>query len=102
MVVEMNTGINRFCKKYLMKLEDAKKQLEEKTANITSPFFTKETIDFKVCLNVSYPLAYVGGNDISLFTLDEDDLKYLYDKYSKKLQEEMERNIEEVKKMYNQ
>ena len=42
---------------------------------------------------------YHGSN---LFFLDEEDLKYLYEKYSKKLQDEMNKNIEQVKQMYGQ
>lgn len=42
---------------------------------------------------------YHGKN---LFFLDEEDLKYLYEKYSKKLQDEMNKNIEYVKQMYGQ
>jgi hypothetical protein len=41
--------------------------------------------------------VYHGSN---LFFLDEEDLKYLYEKYSKKLQDEMNKNIEQVKQMY--
>jgi hypothetical protein len=35
-----------------------------------------------------------------LIELDSEDVKYLYDKYSKQLDAEMRENIEEVKRLY--
>ena len=37
------------------------------------------------------PIGYVGRSSI---TLDDEDLKYLYNKYSKKVIEELNSNIE--------
>ncbi len=45
-------------------------------------------------------MPILGYNGTNLFTLDDEDLEYLYNKYSKKLESEMLQNIEKVKDNY--
>ena len=94
----MNTDINRFCNRYLKKLKNDKDILEKEIHSFDD---VRERISFHITLK-SYVPSSIGQTDYStlLFALDDEDLKYLYDKYSKKLQEEMKQNIDEVKQMY--
>ena len=43
----------------------------------------------------------INNHTENMFILDDEDLKYLYDKYSKKLQDELNENINKLKKEYN-
>ena len=95
----MKTGVRDFCLKYNEKLKNDKDIQDDKIV-----FFRddRERIKFNVSMNVTIPNAmhfrlYGGDN---LFTLDEEDLKYLYHKYSKKVVAEMELNITKVKESY--
>lgn len=95
----MDTKINQFCKKYLEKLKN-----DKDIAEVKLDFFQdyRERIGFCITEysntpNCHYLGMYLGSN---LFFLDEEDLKYLYEKYSKKLQDEMNKNIEYVKQVY--
>lgn len=97
----MNTKINQFCKKYLEKLKNDK-DIAATEVDLFKDY--RERINFCITEysktpNCHYLGTYSGSN---LFFLDEDDLKYLYEKYSKKLQDEMNKNIEQVKQMYGQ
>lgn len=79
----MNNKIITFCNKYkeYLKSQNNKKMSIRFAVNHTS-------------------VGYILGFEEQTINLDEEDLKYLYDKYSKKLQKEMEKNINEIKKLY--
>ena len=65
---------------------------------------SKNAEDFKRTFHLAYydrystPVFYHNLHDI--FELDEEDMKYLYNKYSKRLQEEMQDSIKEIKNAY--
>ena len=99
----MNTEIKDFCKKYKQKLvndEDIKKNKQDTLTDC------RDRIKFKVHQFEDAPgyyrANYMGYSGSSLFELDAEDLQYLYNKYSKKLEAEMNRNIEKVKQEYGQ
>lgn len=109
----MSKQILDFCKFYKKKLEIKKKN--EKTRMEAEVMKDKKAKALMISLagneNVTFSIhvkehlfsqseitPYTG---VILFELDEDDLKYLYDKYSKRLQGEMEDNIHEIKSNYN-
>ena len=96
MFIFMDTKINQFCKKYLEKLKN-----DKDIAEVKLDFFEdyRERIGFCITEHSKTPNCHYLGmyNGSNLFFLDEEDLKYLYEKYSKKLQDEMNKNIEQVK-----
>ena len=49
---------------------------------------------------VSAKKATFASTPLHLFTLDEEDLKYLYDKYSKAKEEVLKHSMEEYKNRY--
>lgn len=58
-------------------------------------------ITFKVISKLSNTSTYMyGGYRETYFNLDDEDLKYLFDKYAPKLAKEMQNNIEKVKEQY--
>ncbi len=96
----MKTGIIDFCKKYEEKLINDKDIAEREMKRMDD---LRDRITFRVnvlsiCPAIMKIFIEYGGN--TLFDLDEEDLKYLYNKYSKKIKEEMQENISEIKKMY--
>ena len=95
----MDTGIKDFCVKYNEKLKNDK-DIKENQLDVFNDY--RDRINFNlnmyvICPNIHWTEQYNGQN---LFRLDEEDLKYLYNKYSKKIEAEMERNIEKVKNDY--
>lgn len=97
----MDTKIHQFCKKYLEKLKNDKDIAEVKLDYVQD---LRERIGFCVTEYSHTPGCYHLGlyHGNNLFFLDEEDLKYLHDKYSKKLQDEMNKNVDEIKKLYEQ
>jgi len=95
----MNTEINRFCKRYAEKLKNDKDIKENPTSSLSD---NRDRISFRIAEFYSTPgtVSVGSSSGINLFYLDAEDLKHLYDKYSKKLQEEMNQNLEKVKQMY--
>jgi uncharacterized protein YneR len=96
----MDTRIVTFCNNYLEKLK-ADKDIAENQIEVFEDY--RDRIGFSVHVHRSCPnIRYLGQGQsgYGLFFLDNDDLKYLYDKYSKKVDEEMQRNIDEVKQVY--
>lgn len=96
----MKTSIKDFCKKYEEKLINDKDIAEREMKRM---YDLRDRITFRVnvlsiCPSIMKSFIEYGGN--TLFDLDEEDLKYLYNKYSKKIKEEMQENISEIKKMY--
>lgn len=97
----MNKDIKEFCKLYHEKI---KNDLEIKN-NPKSPFedYT-DRVTFSISFGKYAPAFFkvdFGRYPNTLFALDQEDLDYLYNKYSKKLQEELDANIEALKKEYN-
>lgn len=101
----MNKYIKRFCEGYKQKLKNDKEISERPKDDILSAFndFT-ERITFSVNMREWSPgIMYMGQyNGTNLIALDEEDLKYLYNKYSKKIKDEMNKNISSIKKEYGE
>lgn len=99
----MNNEIQTFCSKYLLKVKndsEIKEKPMDQIGDWTMDF--RERISFRVHYYTYIPGgSIIGRPDMPTITLDEEDLKYLHNKYSKKLNDELEKNIEELKKKYN-
>lgn len=96
----MATGIKTFCLKYKEKLNNDKDIEEKKLISIED---CRDRISFYVNITSTIP-AYLTMDSLqghNLFRLDNEDLEYLYNKYSKKLDEEMETVIEKLKEDYS-
>lgn len=95
----MDTGIRDFCVKYKEKLKNDK-DIKENQLDYSRDF--RDRISFNVNMYTSHPniMWSFGYNGQNLFTLDSEDLEYLYNKYSKKIEAEMEQNIVKVKDRY--
>ena len=95
----MDNNILTFCKNYLKKLDNAKKDIENSSINKTfnDDFLTKKSISFNLNMRES---DFLISSKTELFKLDDEDLKYLYDKYSKRIKDELNANIESVKQKY--
>jgi len=95
----MDTGIRDFCVKYKEKLKNDK-DIKENRLDFSTDF--RDRISFNVNMYISCPntMRGFGYNGQNLFTLDAEDLEYLYKKYSKKMVAEMEQNIAKVKDSY--
>lgn len=100
----MKSSINDFCKLYKEKLK-----LDKDIKETTPTFFDEDYRDRISFILTEYttnpgstwfPPGHYSGTH--LFTLDSEDLEYLYNKYSKKLVKELEDNINEIKKEYNE
>jgi hypothetical protein len=97
----MKTSYKDFCKKYKEKLVNDK-DIEENKIDIFQDI--RPRISFKVVIEERVPNTiligwspYIGT---TVFTLDKEDLEYLYKKYSGRVKEEMEQNIAKVKESY--
>ena len=95
----MDNTINQFCKKYFEKLKNDK-DIEEVKLDYLYDY--RERIGFYVTEYTFTPHCYYTGINTGnrLFVLDDEDLKYLHDKYSKRLQDEMNKNLEQIRQMY--
>jgi len=95
----MDTGIRDFCVKYNEKLKNDK-DIKENELDFFSDF--RDRINFNLNMYVACPNTHWMGqyNGQNLFRLDEEDLEYLHNKYSKKIEAEMEQNIAKVKYSY--
>lgn len=95
----MDTGYRDFCVKYKEKLK-IDKDIKENQIDFYKDF--RDRISFNVNMHISSPTAVwgFGYNGQNLFKLDSEDLEYLYKKYSKKIEAEMEQNIAKVKDSY--
>jgi len=96
----MKTAIRDFCRKYDEKLINDKDIAERDipTFNDLRDRITFRVNVLSICPAIMKSFIEYSGNN--LFDLDEEDLKYLYNKYSKKIEEEMRGNISEIEKMY--
>lgn len=97
----MNTRYKDFCENYKKKLT-LDKDIQENKLDWMEDY--RDRINFKVTVftshphHVTFPLGNYRGTE--LITLDSEDLEYLYNKYLKKLEDEMNKNIESVKDKY--
>ena len=95
----MGTGIRDFCVKYNERLKNDK-DIKENELDFINDYRDRISFNLNVYIsgpNLTYTQPYHGEN---LFKLDKEDLEYLYKKYSKKVEAEMEQNIAEVKGNY--
>ena len=85
--------------KYNEKLKNDK-DIKENQLDFFSDY--RDRINFNLNMHVNCPNTMWKGqyNGQNLFKLDEEDLKYLHNKYSKKIEAEMEQNIAKVKDDY--
>lgn len=95
----METGLRDFFVKYNEKLKNDK-DIKDNKLDYFRDF--RDRISFSVNMRTSSPntMWSFGYNGENLFTLDEEDLKYLFEKYSKKIEDEMKQNIAKVKDSY--
>jgi len=94
----MNIGYIKFCRKYKDKQENDEKLRLEKDPN---GFVLK--INFQVGYTESAEnLMHLGTftQYPTILDLDQEDIDYLYDKYSKRLQEEKKARIADIEKEY--
>ena len=95
----MDTKIRDFCIKYKEKLK-TDKDIKENKLDACDDF--RDRINFNLNIYISSPreMGIQMHNGQNLFRLDSEDLEYLYEKYSKKLNTEMNENITEIKDSY--
>ena len=92
-------GYIDFIKEYKRKLS-LDKDIKENKLDFFSDF--RDRIDFHVCMDSRCPRTITLGWRMStMFELDDDDLKYLYNKYYPKIKEELEIEIDKVNKKYD-
>lgn len=98
----MSRKVKDFVKKYLEKLKNDKDIRDNK---IEEPYLFdfRDVIKFHVAYRSRFP-AETSMEMISIPTinLDDEDLEYLYNKYSKRLKKELEDNIEAINNEYEQ
>ena len=91
-------GYIDFIKEYKRKLS-TDKDIKENKLDFFSDF--RDRIDFYVCMDSSCPRTITLGCRMNtMFKLDNDDLKYLYNKYYPKIKEELEIEINRVSEKY--
>jgi len=95
----MSTGYRDFCEKYNKKLKNDK-DIKDNKLDFLRDF--RDRINFSVNMYIACPntMCRWDYNGQNLFRLDEEDLEYLYNKYSKKIEAEMAQNIAKVKDSY--
>lgn len=89
----MKLEYNEFCKAYEDKLN--LKKTNEKRSTLD-----QEYIYFSVNLVQGFSSSFNWLSGSNILRLDDEDLKYLHDKYSKELVKEMESNLNEIKEKY--
>jgi hypothetical protein len=96
----MNTNILNFCESYKEKLK-TDKGLKDKYENYKNNYIDDYSPIIKFIIKKT--TYFRGQSDIMeecLFTLDSEDLEYLYNKYSKLLNKELEDNIRNMRNLY--
>ena len=96
----MDTPIKDFCEKYKEKLKNDKDIAQRELDHWVD---YRDRISFYVLEYGCCPGAYRIGSGYmgtTMFQLDKEDLEYLYNKYSKKVRQEMKERIEEIKEDY--
>lgn len=90
MSIKITTEIRDFCRKY-----------KEYTSGVLTKFVKGSKLRFRVNVkDDSLSLIFPSQSRGNLFELDDEDLKILYDKYSKLVLHERNDNIDEVKNEY--
>jgi hypothetical protein len=88
----METKYKDFCEKYKERKDITEKSDKQSLKNLNSK---KEDVVFNLVISKSGSMI----EDISL-ELDDEDLDHIYSQFSKKLEEEMNKNIEDIKDSY--
>jgi len=88
----MKTKYKDFCEKYRERKDINKKFGNQSLKNLNS---NKEDVVFNLVISKSGSMF----EDISL-ELDDEDLDHIYSQFSKKLEDEMNKNIEDIKDSY--
>jgi len=110
----MDNKILIFCNKYTEKVKSnaiikrKKSEVEEKMAKISSTGYMSAlmedntpNITFRVNVETHIPSQIkIGRDGDNLINLDQEDLDYLYKKYSKKLVKERDQRINSIKTEY--
>lgn len=95
----MGKEINEFCQAVIKKTKNDKLIKEEK---LDWQYDYRERISFGLIIMEKAPgiqlLGFTGY--YPKITLDQEDIDYFYNKYSKKLDAELEKNIKELKQQY--
>lgn len=101
----MENRVKEFCSKYKTKKEadEFNSKLSATTGIGSYPFYNdyKDSFRFElVAFETSrhFHIGYHRGT--SLITLDEEDLEYLYNKYSQQVNKELESKIKELRDEY--
>ena len=91
----MRSPYTEFCLKYKEKLRKDK-EIEQFKLDPMDDY--RERINFGLNLYSFYPMHYKVGDygGTQFFMLDNEDLEYLYNKYSKLLQSEMDEEIKQI------
>ena len=93
-----------FCKRYKRKLADDAdmKRYSESFAERVSSYITRERPATNVFTvhHLRVDRAFTS-DPREIFTLDNEDLQYLYNKYSKKLGEELDHEKEKLDRIYH-
>jgi len=97
----MDTKYKDFCDNYKEKLV-----LDEDIATNEIALFRdyRHRVHFELHMTRRSPtqLMIFGNPTQRMFTLDDEDIQYLYNKYSKKIQAERDANIAELKTKYEE
>lgn len=94
----MNTPIRDF----FQKCKDKQKN-DEDIKNAPGIDFIcdfRERITFHIISKTSIPMIFGQGQTEYFFELDDEDIEYFQNKYRKKLEQEKELNITEIKNSY--
>jgi len=95
----MKTDKKDFCEKYIKKVKNDK-DIAEREIDWDCDF--RDRVHFTINVSETSPSSMVMGGPIPriLFTLDAEDLHYLYTKYSSQVVKELADNIQELKAAY--
>jgi len=95
--------ILEFCKRYNKKTKEAtpKKDSIYPSYMLTEGRTSQKTTIFSLTVEDHDPdYIRIGQSGENLFELDQEDLDYLYHKYSKLLEKELQSEIDEIRKKY--
>jgi len=91
------SGIIKFCKKYKeKKINDADLAVGDTGAG----FGYIRKINFHVGYTEYAPMMSTLGEYPTILDLDQEDIDYLYNKYSKQLREEKKRKLQKIEDEY--